>query len=146
MPARDLFHVAVRVGLEKEGWTITADPLKVSFGDKLGDPADKAEGYIDLAAEKLLAAELGERKIAVEIKSFVGHSWTDDFHQALGQFLNYRRALRRQEPERQLLLAVPLDTYENYFSRWLAQSAIAEHQLKLLVYDAKTEVIVKWME
>jgi hypothetical protein len=139
MPAKDLFHDAVKIGLEKDGWTITDDPLKVQFGDK-------TDGFIDLAAEKLLAAELGERKIAVEIKSFVGRSWVEDFHQALGQFLNYRRALRRQEPERQLFLAVPLETYENYFSRWLAQSAMAEHQLKLIVYDARMEVVVKWLE
>ena len=139
MPAKDLFQDAVKVGLEKEGWTITADPLKVAFGDK-------TEGFVDLAAEKILAAELGERKIAVEIKSFIGRSWVDDFHQALGQFLNYRRALQRQEPARLLYLAVPLETYENYFTRWLAQSAIAEHQLKIIVYDAKTEVLVKWLE
>lgn len=94
----------------------------------------------------MLAAELGERKIAVEIKSFIGRSWVDDFHQALGQFLNYRRALRLQEPERQLYLAVPLETYENYFPRWLAQSAITEHQLKIIVYDAAAEVIIKWLE
>ena len=139
MPAKDLFHDAVKTGLERDGWRITADPLKVEF-------SDKTDGFIDLAADKLLAAGSGERKIAVEIKSFVGRSWVEDFHQALGQFLNYRRALRRQEPERELFLAVPLETYENYFSRWLAQSAITEHQLKLLVYDAITEVIVKWLE
>jgi hypothetical protein len=26
MPAKDIFHDAVRIGLEKEGWVITDDP------------------------------------------------------------------------------------------------------------------------
>lgn len=29
MPKRDSFHEAVRTALEKEGWTITDDPLTV---------------------------------------------------------------------------------------------------------------------
>lgn len=145
MPARDLFHDAVKTGLEKEGWKITADPLKVDFGDQ-ADPDDNTEGFIDLAADEVLAAEAGGRKIAVEIKTFAGRSWVDDFHHALGQFLNYRRALHRQEPERQLYLAMPLETYDNYFSRWLMQSAIAEHHLKIIVYDPGKEALIKWLE
>ena len=39
MAAKDLFHDAVKTGLEKEGWKITADPLKVDFGDQ-ADPDD----------------------------------------------------------------------------------------------------------
>ncbi|MCP2728209.1 XisH family protein [Symplocastrum sp. BBK-W-15] len=30
--ARDLFHNIVRSGLEKDGWTITDDPLNISSG------------------------------------------------------------------------------------------------------------------
>jgi hypothetical protein len=66
MPAKDMFHDAVKAGLEKEGWTITADPLWIEV--------EESEGYIDLAAERLIAARKGEEKIAVEIKSFVGKS------------------------------------------------------------------------
>lgn len=32
MPAKDKFHEAVKIGLEREGWTITADPLYIEFG------------------------------------------------------------------------------------------------------------------
>jgi hypothetical protein len=31
--AKDRFHDAVRMALEKEGWTITADPYEISVGD-----------------------------------------------------------------------------------------------------------------
>lgn len=71
MPARDRFHNAVKTGLEKQGWKITHDPLTVSF--ELGDM------YIDLGADKILAAERENKKIAVEIKSFLIHL----------QFLNF---------------------------------------------------------
>ncbi|MEL6160644.1 MAG: element excision factor XisH family protein [Cyanobacteria bacterium J06627_32] len=31
--ARDIFHDAVIRALEKQKWTITADPLRIEFGD-----------------------------------------------------------------------------------------------------------------
>ena len=40
---------------------------------------------IDLAAEKVLAAQKAGKKIAVEIKSFLNTSVITDFHAALGQ-------------------------------------------------------------
>jgi hypothetical protein len=44
---------------------------------------------VDLAAERLIAADRDGEKIAVEIKSFLNPSAIADFHQALGQFLSY---------------------------------------------------------
>lgn len=138
MPARDLFHDAVKIGLEKEGWTITADPLRLEFEDKL-------RLLIDLAAEKMLAAQKGELKIAVEVKSFAGKSLIEDFHQALGQFLNYRLALESIEPERELYLAVPLDTYKSFFKLELPRKVIETYSIKLIVYNAQKEVLVEWI-
>ena len=69
---------------------------------------------IDLGAEKLLSALKGNRRIAVEVKSFVGLSTISEFHTAVGQFLNYRIALEKLEPERVLYLAVPADVYRNF--------------------------------
>jgi hypothetical protein len=48
----------------------------------------RVDMQIDLGAEKILAAERGEEKIAVEIKSFISSSNISEFHTALGQFLN----------------------------------------------------------
>ncbi|MCC5605861.1 MAG: XisH family protein [Nostoc sp.] len=136
MSARDIFHEAVKRGLQKEGWVITHDPLVVKFAkDKMS---------VDLGAEKILAAERGTEKIAVEIKSFLGDSELFEYHAALGQFLNYRLALRLREPERVLFLAVPVSTYRSLFSRDFAQSSVQEYQVKLIVYDPKIEVIVQW--
>jgi len=47
--ARDLFHDAVKNALIKDGWLITDDPFFLKVGD--------SELYIDLGAERLIAAE-----------------------------------------------------------------------------------------
>jgi len=70
MSRRDDFHFSVRRALEKEGWTITHDPLKLVFQDI------KLEA--DLGAERLFAAEKEGRKIAVEIKDFDATSATNE--------------------------------------------------------------------
>jgi hypothetical protein len=130
--ARDVFHAVVRKALELEGWRITHDPLELKIG--------KRDLFIDLGAE-LIAAELGEQKIAVEIKSFLGASPVSDFHTALGQFLNYRSVLRRQQPERKLFLAVPEKAFDDFFQTELAQVAIQDHQVDIVVYAIENEVI-----
>jgi hypothetical protein len=138
MPARDKFHGAVKNGLQREGWIITADPLYIEFGG--------VDLYVDLAAEKVIAAEKAGRKIAVEIKSFSAPSLVAEFHTALGQFVNYRTALQVQDADRRLYLAVPEDTYWTFFTLPFTQTVIAQQQLKVLVYDVAQEVIVKWLE
>lgn len=136
MSAKDIFHQAVKRGLQKDGWVITHDPLVVKFGkDKMS---------VDLGAEKIIAAERGTEKIAVEIKSFVGDSELFDYHAALGQFLNYRLALRFSEPERILFLAVPVSTYRSLFSREFAQASVQEYRVNLIIYDPTGEVILQW--
>lgn len=64
MSRKDRFHQTVRRALEKDGWTITHDPL----GLKIGNLRLKA----DLGAEKTIAAQKDNKKIAVEVKSFLG--------------------------------------------------------------------------
>jgi hypothetical protein len=138
VPTKDVFHEAVRNALQKEGWTITHDPLFIRFAD--------VEFYIDLGAERIIAAEKNGEKIAVEIKSFLSSSTISDFHLALGQFMNYRLALEEQEPERILYLAVPKDTYDTFFTLQFGQIAIQRYQLKLIVYEVESEVIVRWQK
>jgi XisH protein len=137
MPTRDLFHDAVKHGLTKDGWTITADPLIVQFSGH--------NMYIDLGAEKLIAAERDNQQIAVEVKSFVAASVLADFHTALGQFLNYRLALDEEQPQRTLYLAVPVSVYSAFFTLPLTQAAIQRHSVHLIVYDPETEGLVKWI-
>ncbi len=137
MAAQDVFHNAVKHALLIDGWHITDDPLIIQTGG--------VNLYIDLGAEKLLAAEKEGRQIAVEIKSFLGPSLVSEFHTALGQFLNYRYALEQKEPTRHLFLAVPVDIYATFFTLAFTQGVLALHQVKLLIYDPETEEITQWI-
>lgn len=137
MAAKDKFHAVVRIALEKEQWKITDDPLRLEVG------GTKFE--IDLGAEQLLAAERGQEKIAVEIKTFLNDSPLTDYHAALGQFLNYRLALEISDPTRILYLAVPVFTYESFFNREFAQISLERYQIKLIIYDPTEEVTVQWI-
>jgi hypothetical protein len=137
MPARDAFHQAVRQALIKDGWTITDDPLIVEFGG--------VDLYIDLAAEKLIAAEKEGVSIAVEIKSFLSASVVSEFHTALGQFINYRLVLQEKDPPRVLYLAIPSDIYRTFFMLTFTQRIIAQYSMKLLVYHPETEEVRAWI-
>jgi hypothetical protein len=136
MPAKDLFHNVVIIALGKDGWTVTDEHLFIQVED--------VDFYIDLAAERILAAEKTGQKIAVEIKSFLGASDITEFHLTLGQCLNYRSALKLTEPDRLLYLAVPVDVYNDFFTRRFVQRAIDEHQLKLLIFNPEQKEIVRW--
>ena len=114
--ARDLFHESVKNGLVKEGWQITDDPFVVKVGG--------VEFFIDLGAERLIAAEKDGERIAVEIKSFINPSSVSDFHLAIGQFINYRVALNIKEPERKLFLAIPNSIHRTFFQREFPKIAI----------------------
>ncbi len=136
MPAKDMFHEVVKQSLVKDGWIITHDPLYLRTGG--------VEYYIDLGAEKIIAAEKNGEKIAVEIKSFVGLSAISQFHTALGQYMEYLLALEYEHPQRILYLAVPTDIYETFFALQFIQQVVQKYQLKLLIYSVKEEAIITW--
>jgi XisH protein len=138
MAAKDRFHEAVKVALQKEQWIITDDPLRIEVG------GTKFE--IDLGAEQLLAAERSGEKIAVEVKTFLGDSPVTDYHAALGQFLNYRLALELSDPERLLYLAIPVVVHEAFFQREFAQLSVERYGIKLIIYEPVNEVIVQWIQ
>lgn len=135
--AKDIFHDLVRTGLESEGWIITNDPYRIEL--------DNTNFQIDLAGEKIIAAEKDNQKIAVEIKSFLNPSAVTDFYNALGQFLSYRLVLKTIEPQRLLFLAIPLDSYEEFFQSTFAKLAINEYQLKLIIYDSEKGGLTQWI-
>ena len=137
MPARDTYHDAVRAALIKEGWTITHDPLRLSWGGK--------DMYVDLGAERLLAAEKAGRKIAVEIKSFAGRSEVNDLENAIGQFVVYRSVLTRREPDRALYLAVPAEVLRDIFEEPLGKVLLEDNLAQVIGFDPREEVITRWI-
>ncbi|NKB18680.1 MAG: fatty-acid oxidation protein subunit alpha, partial [Pseudanabaena sp. CRU_2_10] len=57
---------------------------------------------------------------------------------------NYRYALEIQEPERVLYLAVPSNTYNDFFMKSFIQLIVQRSQINLLVYDVEKEEIERW--
>lgn len=137
MSARDKFHNVVKSALQKDGWRITHDPLLIRI-EGISDI------YIDLGAEKIIAAEREGEAIAVEVKSFIGTSTISEFHTAVGQFINYRYALEEIASERVLYLAVPLNIYNDFLTKSFIKNIIQRSQINLIVYDVETEEIIRW--
>ena len=136
--AKDIYHDTVRIALEKDGWTITDDPLTLRIG--------KRDLFVDLGAEKLIAAEREGQKIAVEIKSFISKSPIKDLENALGQYILYVKILSRLEPERLLYLAVQQEVYINFFSEEIVQIILDDGLIKIIVFDPIQEVITQWID
>jgi XisH protein len=137
MPAKDIYHNTVKNALTKDGWTITHDPLRLPWGPK--------DLYVDLGAEHLLGAAQGERKIAVEIKSFVGPSLVTDLEHALGQYILYHDIMTHVEPDRELYLAIRRTIFLDLFAEPIGRVLLDNRRLKLIVFDPRTEVIVQWI-
>jgi XisH protein len=137
MPAKDIYHDAVKNALIKDGWSITADPYVIQYED--------ATLYADLAAERPIAAQRQNQNIVVEIKSFIGRSLMHDFHGALGQYIVYRNLIQLTEPDYVLYLAIDDIVYEEFFKRKSIQAVACQNQLLLIVIDMKKEEIQQWI-
>lgn len=137
--ARDLFHNQVKTALIKDGWTITHDPYAIKISEAI-------KIQIDLGAESTIAAQRDQEKIAVEIKSFIADSDISEFHGALGQYLNYLQALELKDPERILYLAVPVDTYTEFFKIPFIQMSLKRYEVNLIVYNPRKEEIEQWIK
>lgn len=134
MPAKDVFHQFVKTALEQVGWTITHDPYHIDLGF--------VALYIDLGTERLIAAIKNDEKIAIEIKIFISPSTISEFHTAIGQFINYRIALKEEDTDR-LYLAIPSEIHKRFFKYPFIQTVIHRNQIPLLVYDPEKQEIVK---
>ena len=130
MPQYDAHHETVKRALEKDGWTITADPFTIYV--------EKMRLYADLGAEKQA------RLIVVEIKGFIGDSFLNELHRATGQYANYRSLLRDAPQAYEIYLAVPHDVYRKYFQRKLVATIIKDQQIKFFTYDPQKEEVILW--
>ncbi len=137
MPAKDIYHDTVKNALIKDGSAVTAENLQLPWGG--------TQTYIDIIADEVFVAEKDGRKIAVEVKSFVGKSNLSELEKAVGQFIIYRFAMRKEEPDRKLFLAVGEKIYNKLFVNADVIELIEAENLKVLVFDESKEVIVRWI-
>lgn len=100
--------------------------------------------YVDLGAERMIAAEKAERRIAVEIKAFAGPSLVDDLEKAIGQYALYRDVMDETDASRELYVAVREAIYADFFQEPIGRLAIDKGRLKLIVFDPTKEVIRRW--
>ena len=55
-------------------------------------------------------------------------------------------SLEIDRARKNFVLAITVDIYDEFFSRKFIQRVIAEHQLKLLIFNPEREDIVLWKE
>jgi len=137
MPGRDVLHPTVRAALERDGWTVTADPLVMRIG--------RRNMFIDLGAERIITAERGAERIAVEVKSFLGESEIVELEAALGQYVLYERLLRRKHPDRTLWLAVPSHAWSGIFREAVGDVLLEDGVLRLIVVNEERKEIERWI-
>jgi hypothetical protein len=137
MPARDFYHDVVKAALIADGWTITHDPYLLE--------ADEKDLFVDLGAERLIAADKQGQKIAVEVKSFLGASDVRDLENALGQFVLCHDLMEESEPDRLLFLAIPSEAYDNLFTKKIGLVLLKRRRLRLIVLEPGQGVILRWI-
>ena len=137
--ARDLFHNIVKKALIKDGWTITHDPFTLH---------SRKEGGLstDIGAEKVILAENGLTKIAVEVKSFIHMSILHEFLKASGQYMSYSKIIRKNEPIRLLYVAMPTFVYYRLIKYDWVVEVMTDLNMKVILYSSEKEIIEEWKE
>lgn len=137
--AKDLYHDVVKEALIKDGWTVTDDPLTL---------LSREEGGLqtDLGAEKIITAEKGLTKIAVEVKSFTNPSIIHDFLRATGQYQGYTIVMRKKKIDRTMYLAMPFYIYERLTELQFFSDMLEELHIKLILFNPKSKSIESWKE
>lgn len=135
--AKDIYHDLVKTALIEEGWKITHDPYYLTKDTKW---------QIDLGAEKMIGAEKEGQKIAVEVKTFLKASFSNEFHTVIGQYINYLLGLEIVDKDRILFLAVPSDIYKKYFHLESIQRSVQKLKVNIIVYNIRLKNIDQWIQ
>ncbi len=138
MPRKDTYHETVKIGLEKDGWRVVYDPLRIVAGG--------VGLFIDLSAEPIMTFERDDKRIAIEIKSFEIQSQITSFYEALGKYLTYRKALFMNKMNLELYLAVPKRAYDTIFQKELVKELVKEYKVHIVVYSYKNQTITSWIK
>jgi hypothetical protein len=134
MPAKDKYHETVKRALVKDGWAITGEQVAVRIG--------RRQFWIDLRAAKNGV----DLVVLIEVKGFeTSLSQATLLMEAIGQYRLYRMILATSSDRTPLYLAVPVAAYNGILSEPVGDQAIQDNQMKLIVFDPKTEALVKWI-
>lgn len=136
--AKDIIHDPIKRALEKAEWIITDDQFTMVY--------EEFTVYADLAAERVIAAQRGKEKIAVEIKSFIRPSAVQDVKDALGSYDLYRIILEEIEPDRKLYLAISSRAYHDIFTLEAVKLLQNRLAIPLIVVNIENEEIELWID
>ena len=137
MPAKDVYHDAVKNALIQDGWIITADRYPIKY--------EEVKLFADLAGEKTIAASREGKQIVIEIKSFLSRSPMRHLETALGQYLIYKALLSLEYSEKQLYLAIGEVIYDDFFQKVAIKFILKQYQVSLLVVDMNKQEIGEWI-
>ncbi len=139
MAAKDYYHEPFVRALQKNGWTITHDPLTLPFQD--------THLLVDIGAEQTIAAERGTERIAVEIKSFIKLSPIQDLKEALGQYIIYADIMAESpdHSDRTLFLAVREEAYNDVFDDPQTLRILHRRNIRLVIFNPTKEEILQWI-
>lgn len=138
MPRDDAIKPAVVAALVNDGWAITDDPLGLDY--------EEVAVGIDLGAERLLAADRGAKRIAVEIKTFSSGSVVRDYRDAWGQYDVYQMVLEEVEPARTLYLAISEQTEREVFGMAAVRMFLRKRPMRRIVVRVETVEVLQWIE
>jgi len=134
VPAKDRHHDVVVRALQKDGWTILAEQIALSM------PARRL--WIDIRAQK----EAQNALILVEVKGFdTVASPVAYLADAIGQCVLYQAILEYVGITDQLYMAVPAAAFEGILGEEIGRQAIRKAQIRVIVFDAEQEEIVRWI-
>jgi glucose-6-phosphate 1-dehydrogenase len=137
MPAFDQCHEQVVHALEKEGWRIETQHVRLAAG--------RRRAFVDLRATRQVNGHR-QQIMLVEVKCFSERNdASQELYTAIGQYLIYRAMLAEVDDATSLYLSVPDEIFATVFDS-AARRVIQESQIKLVIVSLATERVVQWIE
>jgi hypothetical protein len=137
MPAFDQCHEQVVSALQKDGWRIEDQQIKMSLG--------KRRVFVDLRAVREVNGDR-QQIMLVEIKCFPeGENITQELYMAIGQYVVYRAMLTQLGLDLPLYLSIPETIFDSVFDV-IIQTGMRDSRIKLVIVNLEQERIVRWIE
>jgi hypothetical protein len=134
LPAKDTYHDTVVRALEKDGWRITAQQVRLTVS--------RRKLWVDIEATRQDLT----LTILIEVKGLDAHaSKIEALASAAGKYLVYNAILEWAEDERILYLAVPQTAYDGILNEQIGLIVRQKAELKLIVFDPLEERIIEWI-
>jgi hypothetical protein len=136
VPAFDRCHEQVVHALEKDGWRVLREHMKLAFS--------KRRVFVDLQVAR---GDNGHRQdiLLIEVKCFSDpDSYLQDIYTAIGQYITYRAILMDMDVNIPLYLSIPEGIFTSFEPA--IQHAFRDHRIRIIVIDLEAEKVVQWIE